>query len=183
MTATEDRLRSLMMQGLNGDAASHSRLLSELSVLLRGFYSRRLGGDASDAEDLVQETLIAVHTRRESYDPSKPFTSWAFSIARYKMIDEFRRRGLRTTLPIDGVEDLFAQDDYEAASAAIDLDRLMADLPSQQRLAIRQVKIEGLSVTEAAERSGLSRSNVKISIHRGLKTLLARVQKGARDAN
>ncbi len=76
MTAPEDRLRSLMMRGLNGDAASHSRLLSELSVLLRGFYSRRFSGDASDAEDLVQETLIAVDTRRESYDPSKPFAQF-----------------------------------------------------------------------------------------------------------
>ena len=183
MKATEDRLRSLMMQGLNGDAASHSRLLSELSVLLRGFYSRRFGGDPSDAEDLVQETLIAVHTRRESYDPSKPFTSWAFSMARYKMIDEFRRRGLRPTSPIDDVEDLFAEDDYEAASAAIDLNRLMAGLPAQQRTAIQHVKIEGLSIEESAERSGLSPSNVKISIHRGLKKLLARVQKGEPDAD
>ena len=183
MKATEVRLRSLMMQGLNGDAASHSRLLSELSVLLRGFYSRRFGGDPSDAEDLVQETLIAVHTRRESYDPSKPFTSWAFSMARYKMIDEFRRRGLRPTAPIDEVDDLFADDAYDAASAAIDLQHLMSDLSPQQRDAIQQVKIEGRSVEEAATRSGLSPSNVKISIHRGLKKLMARVRKDERDAN
>lgn len=183
MKATEVRLRSLMMQGLNGDAASHSRLLSELSVLLRGFYSRRFGGDPSDAEDLVQETLIAVHNRRESYDPRKPFTSWAFAMARYKMIDEFRRRGLRPTTPIDDVEDLFADDDYDAASAAMDLDRLMTDLPDRQRHAIEQVKIQGLSVEEAAAQSGLSPSNVKISIHRGLKKLMARVQKVERDAN
>ena len=181
--ATEDRLRSLMMQGLNGDAASHSKLLSELSVLLRGYYSRRFGGDPSDAEDLVQETLIAVHTRRESYDPGKPFTSWAFSMARYKMIDEFRRRGLRPTSPIEEVEDLFADDTFEAASAAIDLQQLMSGLPPQQREAIRHVKIEGLSVEDAAARSGLSPSNVKISIHRGLKKLMARVQKSGGHAN
>ncbi len=183
MKATENRLRDLMMKGLNGDAAAHSRLLSELAVLLRGFYSRRLGGDRSYAEDLVQETLIAVHTRRESYDPSKPFTSWAFSMARYKLIDEFRRRRLRVTVPVEDVEDLFAEDDYEAASAAVDLERLMADLPQQQREAIQQIKVEGLSVAEAAKRSGLSPSNVKISVHRGMKSLLARVQRGERDAN
>jgi RNA polymerase sigma-70 factor (ECF subfamily) len=104
-------------------------------------------------------------------------------MARYKMIDEFRRRGLRPTAPIDEVEDLFADDDYEAASAAIDLQQLMSGLPAQQREAIRQVKIEGLSVEEAATRSGLSPSNVKISIHRGLKKLMARVQKGGGHAN
>ena len=181
--ATEDRLRALMLKGLDGDAAAHNRLLSELAILLRGFYSRRLGGDPSDAEDLVQETLIAVHNRRESYDQSKAFTSWAFSMARYKMIDEFRRRRVRQSVPIEDVEDLFAADGIEPASAAIDLERLMSDLSPQQRLAIRQVKIEGLSVEEAAERSGLSPSNVKISIHRGLKKLVDRVQKGGADAD
>ncbi|MDZ4322227.1 MAG: sigma-70 family RNA polymerase sigma factor, partial [Phenylobacterium sp.] len=181
--ATEDRLKSLMMQGLNGDAAAHSRLLSELAVLLRGFYSRRFGGDPSDAEDLVQETLIAVHNRRESYDPGKPFTSWAFSMARYKMIDEFRRRRVRVNVPIDDIEDLFAEDDHEAATASVDLQRLMAELPLQQRNAILQVKVEGLSVEEAAQRSGLSPSNVKISIHRGMKKLIARVQGSDADAN
>jgi RNA polymerase sigma-70 factor (ECF subfamily) len=172
-----------MLMGLNGDAAAHSRLLRELAVHLRGYYARRLGGDPSDAEDLVQETLIAVHTRRESYDRSKPFTSWAFSMARYKMIDELRRRRVRVSIPVEDVEDLFAEDDFEPASAAMDLERLMADLPQQQRDAIRQVKIEGLSVTEAAARSGLTPSNVKISIHRGMKRLWAHVQKGEGDAN
>jgi RNA polymerase sigma factor (sigma-70 family) len=183
MKAAEDRLRSLMIQGLDGDAAAHTRVLHELSTLLRGFYSRRFGGDPADAEDLVQETLIAVHTRRESYDRSKPFTSWAFTMARYKMIDEFRRRGVRMTIPIDDVEELFAGDEIEPASAALDLGRLLDGLPNQQRMAIHQVKVQGLSIEEAAAQSGLSQSNVKISIHRGLKTLLARVQKDARDAN
>jgi RNA polymerase sigma-70 factor (ECF subfamily) len=131
----------------------------------------------------VQKTLIAVHTRRESYDRSKPFTSWAFTMARYKMIDEFRRRGLRLTTPIDDVDELFADDEIEPASAAMDLERLLRGLPEQQRLAIQQVKVQGLSIEEAAARSGLSPSNVKISIHRGLKTLLARVQKDARRAD
>lgn len=183
MNATEDRLRALMLRGLAGDAAAHNRLLSELAILLRGFYSRRLGGDPSDAEDLVQETLIAVHSRRESYDPSKAFTSWAFSMARYKMIDEFRRRRVRTSIPIEDVEDLFAADAIAPASAALDLDRLMSELSPQQRTAIRQVKLEGLSVEEAALRSGLSPSNVKISIHRGLKKLIERARKGEPDAN
>jgi RNA polymerase sigma-70 factor (ECF subfamily) len=104
-------------------------------------------------------------------------------MARYKMIDEFRRRKVRVNVPIDDIEDLFADDDYEAASAKVDLNRLLADLPAQQRTAILQVKVEGLSVEEAATRSGLSPSNVKISIHRGLKKLIARVQGSDPDAD
>ena len=46
---------------------------------------------AAPAEDLVQETLIAIHSRRATYDPGQPFTAWVYGIARYKLIDEFRR--------------------------------------------------------------------------------------------
>jgi RNA polymerase sigma factor (sigma-70 family) len=172
-----------MMQGLDGDAASQSRLLTELSSLLRGYYARRLRGDPSDVEDLVQETLIAVHARRESYDPARPFTAWAFAIARYKMIDQLRRLRVRPASSIDDAGPLFSDENHEAISAAMDLERLMSELPPQQRRAIRQVKIEGLSVEEAARTSGISVANVKISIHRGMKKLLALAQRGARDAN
>lgn len=183
MKATEERLRSLMIQGLNGDAAGHGRLLSELAVLLRKFYASQLRGDVSEVEDLVQETLIAVHNRRASYDPNRPFLTWAFAMARYKMIDEIRRKRLRKTVPIDDVAGLFAQDDYEAASAAQDVQKLMAGLPEKQRKVIQYVKLDGFSVIEAAERSGLSPSNVKVSIHRGLKRLLARSAEQPQDAN
>lgn len=68
MKETESRLRALMLRGLEGDAAAHTRLLGELAPLLRAYFARRMGGDHADGEDLVQETLIAIHTRRESYD-------------------------------------------------------------------------------------------------------------------
>jgi RNA polymerase sigma-70 factor (ECF subfamily) len=183
VSVAEDRLKALMLRGLDGDAAAHQRLLGELALLLRGFYARRLGGDAAEAEDLVQETLIAVHTRRESYDPSKPFTAWAFAIARYRMIDAFRRRGTRSVVPIDEINDLFAADEHEAAAARLDLGRLLRDLPARQRNAILQVKIHGLSIEEAARSSGLSESNVKISIHRGLNKLMARIRGSEHDAD
>lgn len=173
MSAAEDRLRLLMEQGLNGDAGAHRQLLAELAIYLRVFYARRLGRDAPDLEDLVQETLIAVHTRRESYDPGRPFMTWAFAMARYKMIDHLRKAGLRTTEPIDEAEDLFAEDSTESALAAADLEKMMSSLTPNQRTAIRHVKIEGLSVAETAQKTGLSPSNVKISVHRGLNRLRA----------
>lgn len=179
--ATEDRLRALMIRGLDGESAAHRELLTELAVLLRGFYARRLGGESADAEDLVQETLIAVHTRRESYDRTQPLTAWAFAMARYKLIDHFRRSRLRRTLPLDDAAELVGTDDSEDASAGGDLERLLADLPAKQREVIRYVRIEGLSVTEAAERSGLSSANVKVSVHRGLRKLMGRVQEPRRD--
>ncbi|HEX4097595.1 MAG TPA: sigma-70 family RNA polymerase sigma factor, partial [Caulobacteraceae bacterium] len=79
-----------MLAGLAGETEPYRRLLDELSRLLRAFYGRRCP-PGMDAEDLVQETLIAVHTRRATYDPGQPFTAWAYAIARYKLIDALRR--------------------------------------------------------------------------------------------
>lgn len=183
MAATEDRLKTLMLQGLDGDAAAHRQLLAELGRALRGYYARALGAGESDVEDLVQETLIAVHVRRESYERSRSFTTWAFAIARYKLIDHYRHRKLWDMAPLEDADDLFAVDESEGATAAHDLERLMREVTPQQREAIRYVKLEGLSVEEAAKRSGLSPANVKVSVHRGLQKLVARVRRDQRDAD
>ena len=183
MKTAEPRLRALMIQGLDGDAAAHTALLSQLARLLRSYYCKRLSRDSADIEDLVQETLIAVHTRRESYDCRRPFTAWAFTIARYKMIDDMRRRGDRVAVPLDEANELFADDAFEAIAAKVDLEHLMDDLPEGQRQSIRGVKVDGLSVVEVARKTGLSASNVKVSIHRGLKSLINRAKGGDADAD
>lgn len=183
MTATEDRLKALMLGGLDGDATAQRRLLLDLSVVLRRYYQRRLFHDVSEAEDLVQEALIAIHTRRATYDRDQPFTAWVFAVARYKLVDHLRRRRIRPTTPIDDVEDLFAPDESEAATAATDLARLMADLPERQRDAILRTRVEGLSMAEAAARTGQSESAVKVNVHRGLKALMAQFGGGDRHAD
>ncbi len=172
-----------MIRGLEGDAAAHTELLRDLARLLRSYFGRRLSRDAADIEDLVQETLIAVHTRRSSYDRDRPFTAWAFSMARYKMVDEFRRHGERISVPLEEAAELFANDERDGIAAGVDLEHLMAELPAGQRESIRGVKIDGLSVAEVSRRSGLSQSNVKVSIHRGIKTLINRSRHGDSDAD
>jgi RNA polymerase sigma-70 factor (ECF subfamily) len=70
LLAAEAQLKALMLSALAGDAAAYRALLAALGELLRRYYARRLA-DAASAEDLVQETLIAVHTkRRATYDTS-----------------------------------------------------------------------------------------------------------------
>lgn len=179
MQTNEDVLRGLMVDGLDGDAAALASLLRLLVPLLRGYYRRRVRGADDDVEDLVQETLIAVHTRRASYDRNRAFTAWMFAVARYKMVDHFRRAGrLR---PIDGLEEtLLAQDFEEEAIARLDVDELLATLPRKQARMIRATRIEGLSVAEAARADGISEPDVKVSVHRGLKALIARVQGASR---
>ena len=168
-----------MLKALAGDRAAYGVLLAELGVLLKRFFERRLS-DASEAEDLVQETLLAIHVRRATYDPARPFTAWAYAIARYKLIDHLRRRRVRMTVPIDdNIHELFAPDDHEAATASADLERLMRTLPQAQSQAIRDVKLEGLTSAEAAARSGVNEGAVKVRVHRGLKALAALVRGGS----
>ena len=164
-----------MLRGLDGDAAAHRELLRALSAKLLGFYQRRVFGDHSVVEDLVQDTLIAIHTRRASYDRSQALMPWVFAIARHKMIDLHRRKGGRIEVSLEAAEHVAAVDDAEAAAAGYDLDRLLAELPAKQRDSIRLVKLEGLSIQEASERTGLSVALVKVSIHRGLKRLSERL--------
>jgi RNA polymerase sigma-70 factor (ECF subfamily) len=179
----ESRLRTLMLAGLSGDAASYRELLRELAIYLRAYYQRRLADGGADADDLVQETLIAVHSRRKSYDRSQPFTAWAYAMARYKLIDHLRRVRVRAAVPIDACEDLFASDEREPADASRDVERLLSTLPQRQRDAIRLTKLEGLSVDEAARRTGQSAVATKVGVHRGLKRLRVLLNLSEPDAN
>jgi RNA polymerase sigma-70 factor (ECF subfamily) len=101
-----------------------------------------------------------------------------YAIARHKLIDLWRRRGRREALhePLDETASLRAPL-YEELPARRDLEVLLGALPEAQRLAIRLIKLEGLSVAEASERSGVSVSALKVRVHRGLKRLAALVRK------
>ena len=170
MDEIEPRLRGLMLAGLAGEAGPYRRLLDELSGLLRAYYARRCPPGV-DAEDLVQETLIAVHTRRATYDAGQPFTAWAYAIARYKLIDALRRGRAHLRAPVEAAEVLFVPAGAEAAMASRDLERVLAGLSGRTRDLIRDVKIEGLSTREAAQKHGMSETAVKVAVHRGLKSL------------
>lgn len=175
MRASEEQLRVWMIGGLNGDAEAHTALLRALVPMLRSFFGRRLRGAEADIEDLVQETLMAIHTRRATYDPTRPFAAWAYAVARYKMIDQFRRT--RRTVPIEGLEEILIAEGFEDACAArMDINRLLGGLSDKQARAIRATKIDGLSTAEAARAAGYSEVDVKVSVHRGLKTLAARLK-------
>ena len=171
-----------MLASLDGDAAAYRDLLRELTGYLRAYYRRRLAHGAADVEDLVQETLIAVHSRHSSYDRSQPFTAWAYAMARYKLVDYLRKQRVRAAVPIDETVDLFAPDECEHAAASRDVEQLLAELPVRQRDAIRLTKIEGLSIDEAARRTGQSAAATKVGIHRGLKRLRLWIR-GDSDAN
>jgi len=176
----ETQLRDLLVRGLGGDASAYHAFLKDLSTHLRGFLRGRLARLPDDVEDLVQETLLAVHNQRHTYDPGQPLTAWIHAIARYKLVDLLRRRAGREVLndPLDDELEVFAVSDHDAADARRDLGKLLEKLPDRQRLPIVHMKLEGLSVAEAARVTGMSEAAVKVGVHRGLKALAELIRSG-----
>jgi RNA polymerase sigma-70 factor (ECF subfamily) len=176
----EHELRALMTASLDGDAGAYHQLLERLTSHLRAYYRSRfarIGHGPTEAEDLLQEALIAIHTHRSTYDRSQPFTPWIHAIARYKFLDYLRRtKSSFKDLSIEEVHELTANTDTAAIESGLDLQRLLSEISSKAREAIQYVKLDGLSVSEAAVRSGLSESAVKVSVHRGLKALAIRIR-------
>lgn len=174
MAAREDELKALMIGALDGNAAAYQSLLRLLVPQLRAFFHRRVR-NADLVEDLAQETLMALHARRATFDRDRPFSPWLFAIARYKIADHFRKH--RPATSINELEEHIASFDYEPAnSAALDVERLLNSLPQKQGRAIRATKIEGLSIAEAAAAAGIGSSDAKVSVHRGLKRLARHVR-------
>lgn len=176
----EARLAPLWTRAQAGDETAYRQALDLLARRLRLYLRRRMQSLPQEVEDLVQETLLAIHLQRGTWEPAVPVTRWALAIARHKLIDLWRRRGRRDRLheSIDDVAEaeLPAVTDAEGP-ARRDLATLLATLPAAQRQAIRLIKLEGLSVAEAGARTGVSGAALKVQVHRGLKRLAELVRK------
>ena len=170
----EKHLKALMLRGLDGDAQAHRQCLTLLRDRLRAYFGRRLAQDPEDSEDLVQEALLAVHARRATYDRSLPVTAWVYAIARYKLIDYWRRRKVRFAVPLDDVADFLAAR-APALDDGLDLTRALQTLHPRQRALVEDVKIGGLSLAEAGARRGYSEGAAKVALHRALKLLSTRM--------
>ncbi len=162
-----------MAAAQSGDSRAYHRLLVEVSGWLHRYFTGRLPPPM--VEDTVQDTLLAIHEKRHTYDPERPFGPWLAAIARYKWID--RLRALKSA-PTEALTDELAVADHEeAVTSASALERLLQELKPAQSAVIRMVKLEGLSIEEASVRTGQSISLVKVNIHRGLARLAAKVRK------
>jgi RNA polymerase sigma factor (sigma-70 family) len=173
MIANEDGLRRLMRLSLNGDKQAYAVLLEQAGNWLARYFRQKIAPDAVD--DLVQETLISLHRKRASYDPSRPFLPWLAAIARYRWVDRLRQT-YRHSADELGDYDAAEESHEDVVSARISIDRLLNLIPESQADVIRFVKIDGHSIAEACERTGQSESLVKVNIHRGLKRLSALVE-------
>jgi RNA polymerase sigma-70 factor (ECF subfamily) len=164
-----------MARAQGGDRDAYRQLLESVTPYLRSLAAKRFHGRA-DIEDAVQDVLLTIHTIRHTYDPARPFGPWLTAIANRRIVDCMRRHGrsrARET-SLEAEHETFAAPGanlQEQAAEGRMLRERVDELAPGQRDAIRLLKLEGLSLKEAAAASGMSVAALKVATHRALKNL------------
>jgi RNA polymerase sigma factor (sigma-70 family) len=172
----------LMAAAQDGDRAAYRALLAAVTPYVRTLASRCFR-DTGDIEDAVQDVLLTIHAVRHAYDPARPFGPFLVAIANRRIIDRLRRQ---TRARSREIEFTAAHETFAGASANIDHDGATADaaalhaaisdLPPEQRQAVRLIKLQEMSLQEAAQTSGKSISALKVAVHRAIKSLRRRLR-------
>jgi RNA polymerase sigma-70 factor (ECF subfamily) len=165
---------SAMRAGLAGDSAAYRGLLVAITPHLRAIVRRGLAGTGNaDAEDVVQEVLLAIHLKRHTWMTDQPFTPWLNAIARHKTIDMLRKRGRRGEYSIDGLEDVLPAPMESEGQSHNELERLVGRLDGRSHDIVSAISLEGKTIGDVAKAQGMSEGAVRVALHRGLKKLAA----------
>jgi RNA polymerase sigma-70 factor (ECF subfamily) len=162
-----------MRAAQRGCAEAYIRLLNDVAGSLRQVAAadlRRFGLQASDAEDVIQETLLAIHLKRHTWHADRPFLPWLRAIVRHKAVDFVRRRGRRIEVPVDEVAETLPAP-AAAPDLAAPLERFLDELPQRQRQVVESLAVDGASVCETALKLNMSHGAVYVAFHRGLAAL------------
>jgi RNA polymerase sigma-70 factor (ECF subfamily) len=169
------------MQARGGDQAAYKQLLTKVAPVIRRTIAARIGrwGQQHYAEDITQDTLLAIHLKLHTYDAELPFLAWVNAAARHKLIDNLRRiKGVNVSLDDENMPPLIDPKNPEEPGVSLDLHRLLGQLRPPAGDIIYALKVEGASVRELAVIHKLSEANVKVIVHRGLQKLARMVRAG-----
>jgi RNA polymerase sigma-70 factor (ECF subfamily) len=170
----ENQWAEWMRAAIAGDTPAYHRFLSSLTPHLRSMAKRRcdqFGAPPGDAEDVVQEVLLAIHLKRGTWDPQRPIGPWLTVIVRNKLIDSLRRRGRHVHVPIDDVIATLEADEQTDTIERMDTETMLARLKDPQRDIVRSISLNGAGIRETAERLMMSEGAVRVALHRALKAL------------
>lgn len=170
----------LMRAANQGDAIAYDRLLVSLLPVLRSVARRglaRAGLPVAEAEDIVQETMLAVHLKRHTWDSTAPIAPWIHAIARNKLVDAMRRKGWRYHDLIDDFAESLPSAAAEPAPIPAKLDGHLEKLPDRQRDVVRAISLDGASIRETADRLSMTEGAVRVALHRGLAALALQFQR------
>jgi RNA polymerase sigma-70 factor (ECF subfamily) len=181
---TDEEWSRLMRLALDGDQIAYRTLLVAIAPHVRQQARRFLargGRGYAEVEDVVQETLLAVHLKRASWDSKLPFMPWLNAVTRYKAIDMLRRLGARSEVELDEAADAVSAPE-ERGDHQLDVQRMLAALDGRQRQIVEQVSVIGRNAAEVGADLGMSEGAVRVALHRALKRL-AETFKARQDAD
>jgi len=171
-------LAALLNASLAGDEKAYAAFLNHAAALVRAYVRRRIVQGGVDAEDVVQETLLAIHLKRHTWRQDAPVAPWVYAIARHKLIDAFRRRGRHIEVDIGGFEDELASPQDEERLSERELGRALDSLAPGQRSVVSSISVDGRSIGETAAALNMNETAVRVALHRGLKALAKRFGQG-----
>jgi RNA polymerase sigma factor (sigma-70 family) len=184
MPPREEELSEMMRAAIAGDAKAYRDFLEAASLLLRPFARRNLArarSAAVDPEDIVQETLLAIHLKRHTWDSNRPIGPWIAAIARNKLVDALRRCGRRLEVTMEGLEDVAGTDCVtESNTDQLEIGRMLQNLTDRQRDIVRSLSLDGATIQDTARRLAMSEGAVRVSLHRALRTLAHLYRRNAR---
>jgi RNA polymerase sigma-70 factor, ECF subfamily len=175
----EDEWTGLMRQALAGDGAAYHGLLKAVTPVLRAATRRGLahaGQPVDQAEDIVQDILLAVHLKRHTWDVEAPLAPWLFAIARNKLIDALRRRGRRIFVNIDDFAETIPDKPAAETASASEVAAHLQSLPLRQREVLQAIAVDSTSIKDTAAKFAMSEGAVRVALHRGLTALTARLR-------
>ncbi len=173
MRPDSDRsLDGLLLAANRGDAQAYAAFLQAVAPIVRGVARARGTGLGADVwEDIVQETLLAIHLKRHTWREDAPVRPWLYAIVRYKVVDAFRARGRRVHVQIDDLAEVIPAPPGEDPTQKGDVERMIARLDPRAARIVRAIGIEGAEVAEVAAAHDMTETAVRVALHRGLKKL------------
>jgi RNA polymerase sigma-70 factor (ECF subfamily) len=169
----EARLAPLLRAAIAGDERAYADFLRRAACLVRGFARRKIVPGGIDPEDIVQETLLAVHLKRHTWRDDESVTPWLYAIARHKIVDAFRRRGRHVEIDVEEIAEIAAEPPADAASEW-EINRALDALSPGQRTVVAAISVNGRSIGETARELGMSETAVRVALHRGLAAIARR---------
>jgi RNA polymerase sigma-70 factor (ECF subfamily) len=165
---------------VRSDEAEALRALSDAHATSLWRYAVHLTGNASGADDIVQETLLrAWRTPAIMNQPPESTRAWLFTVARNLVIDEFRSARRRHELSVDEVPERVERDRTDALFEALLVEEALAGLGVEHRAVIVHSYYGGRSIAETAAELGIPEGTVKSRLHYGVRALrLALQEKG-----
>ena len=168
--AEETSLDQLLRAANRGDTRAYGAFLRTVTPIVRGIARSR--GAAPDAlEDIVQETLLAIHRKRHTWRDDQPVRPWLYAIVRYKVIDAFRVRGRRVEVPIEAFAEVLPAAPDPDPTEASDAERVIDRLDPRAARIVRSIGLEGASVAETSAALHMTETAVRVALHRALRKL------------